>query len=159
MRFKKTTKYVVIICILQKNVGAGFHARLLLERQKNAISTAGKTYHQDARVIQYGSETDRRNRFGVFAGEVEQVELEIKSDFAHYFKDRIWHPSQQISTKMDGTLLIKMEAPISPELVTWILGWHTAIKIIKPGSLIEDITQKLEETLKSYSNIKDIRKK
>ena len=54
------------------------------------------------------------------------------------------------TTKKDGTLLIKMEAPISPELVTWILGWHTAIKVTKPGSLIEDITQKLEETLKMY---------
>ena len=92
----------------------------------------------------------RRNRFGVFAGEVEQVELEIQSDFAHYFKDRIWHPSQKISIKMDGTLLLKMEAPISPELVTWILGWHTAIKVTKPGSLIEIIRKNLEETLKIY---------
>jgi predicted DNA-binding transcriptional regulator YafY len=92
----------------------------------------------------------RRNRFGVFAGETEQVELEIESEYAHYFKDRIWHPSQQISTKKDGTLLIKMEVPVSPELVTWILGWHTAIKVIKPGSLVNEITQKLEETLKTY---------
>ena len=41
-------------------------------------------------------------------------------------------------------------APISPELVTWIPGWHTAIKVTKPGSLIEEITQKLEETLEIY---------
>ena len=92
----------------------------------------------------------RSNRFGVFTGEVEQIALEIKSDFALYFKDRIWHPSQKIITKKDGTLLLKMEIPISPELVTWILGWHTAIKVTKPKSLIEDITQKLEETLRIY---------
>ena len=91
----------------------------------------------------------RSNRFGVFAGEVEQIALEIKSDFALYFKDRIWHPSQKIITKKDGTLL-KMEIPISPELVTWILGWHTAMKVIKPGSLVEEIRQKMEETLKMY---------
>ncbi|MCK4558791.1 MAG: hypothetical protein KAV45_03335 [Calditrichia bacterium] len=54
------------------------------------------------------------------------------------------------TTKKDGTLLIKMEAPISPELVTWILGWHTAIKVTKPGLLIEDIIKRLEETLKMY---------
>jgi predicted DNA-binding transcriptional regulator YafY len=54
------------------------------------------------------------------------------------------------TTKKDGTLLLKMKALISPEMVTWILGWHTAIKVIKPGSLIEEITQKLEETLKMY---------
>ena len=119
-------------------------------REHHAVSTAGKTHYQNARIIQYGAETDRRNRFGVFAGEVEQVELEIKSDFAHYFKDRIWHPSQQITTKKNGALLIKIEAPINPELVTWILGWHTAIKVTKPGSLIEDITKRLEETIKMY---------
>jgi len=113
----------------------------------NAIESTKENQHP---VPEFDLAAFRRNRFGVFAGKVEQVVLEIESDYTHYFKNRTWHPSQKISTKKDGTLLIQMEVPVSPELVTWILGWHTAIKVIRPESLVEEITHKLEETLKTY---------
>lgn len=52
---------------------------------------------------------------------------------------------------IDNVSPFNMEVPVSPELVTWILGWHTAIKVIKSESLVDEITQKLEEALKIYS--------
>ncbi len=101
-------------------------------------------------VPSFNMEDYRNNRFGVFSGPLEKIHLQIDPRYALYFRNRSWHPSQQISTKKNGGLLLKMELPVSPELVTWILGWHTAIKVIKPDSLITLIKNKLAETLQKY---------
>jgi len=128
---------------------------LTLHRIKRIIEAKEQKQH----LPNFDLDAFRRNRFGVFTGDVEQVELEIQNEYTHYFKNRTWHPSQQISTKEDGRVLLKMGVPVSPELVTWILGWHTAIKVIKPESLIKEIKQKLEDTLKIYVNINEESKK
>jgi predicted DNA-binding transcriptional regulator YafY len=101
-------------------------------------------------VPPFNMEIYRNNRFGVFSGPVETIQLQIDPRYALYFRNRTWHPSQQITEKNDGTLIIKFDAPVSPELITWILGWHTAIRVLKPESLIDEIKQKLKETLNIY---------
>jgi proteasome accessory factor B len=98
----------------------------------------------------FSLENYRNKRFGVFSGPQETIQLKIDPRYALYFRNRSWHPSQEIKIQNDGSLLLTMEVPLSPELITWILGWHTAIKVIKPESLIEMIKQQLTETLIIY---------
>ncbi len=38
-----------------------------------------------------------------------------------------------------GDLLLTLQVPLSPELITWILGWHEAITVLAPDTLIEEI--------------------
>ena len=90
------------------------------------------------------------NRFGVFVGEIQRLQLSIRPEFVHYFQNRSWHPTQKTRLKKDKSMLLEMKVPLSPELITWILGWHTAIKVLRPDSLKAEITKKLQETLEQY---------
>ncbi len=101
-------------------------------------------------VPPFNMEDYRNRRFGVFGGPVEKIHLRIDPRYTIYFRNRFWHPSQEVKMQNDGSMMLSMEVPLSPELITWILGWHTAIKVIKPESLIKMIKQRLTETLKIY---------
>jgi len=99
---------------------------------------------------EFNIETFRQNRFGVFGGDIQTVKLFIKHEYAIYFRNRSWHPSQKTTKNTDGSLLLEMEIPLSPELITWILGWHEGIKVVSPKSLVYKIKDKLERTINIY---------
>ena len=43
-----------------------------------------------------------------------------------------------------------MKVSLSRDFITWVLGWHDGIKVIKPQSLIEAIKEKLKNTMDLY---------
>lgn len=98
----------------------------------------------------FSMEEYRDSRFGVFGGQIETVRLRIDPAYVIYFRNRMWHPSQVLKDQTDGSMLLTIQVPLSPELLTWILGWHMAIMVIRPKSLIEMIRQKLEKMIKIY---------
>ena len=88
--------------------------------------------------------------FGVFEGEAVTVRLRIARAYAVYFVNRSWHPSQKTEVNHRGELLLTLQVPLSPELITWILGWHEAITALSPDTLIEEIKHKLDQTRRLY---------
>ena len=52
--------------------------------------------------------------------------------------------------KKRGNLIIKMEVAISPELVTWIMGWHKYVKVLEPLTLINEIKDNASAINKLY---------
>lgn len=92
----------------------------------------------------------KKNRFGVFGGESKEIILQINPEYVIYFSNRSWHPSQEVKYKEDGSMVLKIEAPLTPELETWILGWHEAIKVIAPKELISRILNKTEQVRNLY---------
>lgn len=90
------------------------------------------------------------NRFGVFEGETKKIALEVKRDYKHFFKNRIWHKSQKMQEKSNGNLIIRLEVPVTYELIAWILWWTDAVKVIKPKELQETIIEKAKYILKKY---------
>ncbi len=105
---------------------------------------------QYKRKPMFDREAFRRDRFGVFEGESVEVTLRIAADYADYFINRSWHPSQKTEVNENGDLLLTLQVPLSPELITWILGWHEAITVLAPDTLIEEIKHKLDQTRKLY---------
>lgn len=93
----------------------------------------------------------KKRRFGVFIGDIKHVKLLIKPEFAKWFIDRTWHQSAKIETKNNGFLEVEMDVPLSPDFITWLLGWNDGIKVIEPDELIEIIKTKLINTLKQYN--------
>ncbi len=92
----------------------------------------------------------RDERFGVFAGEVQHIRLQIRAEYTPYFVNRSWHPSQRNEMLADGGMMMHLQAPVSPELISWILGWHEALMVLQPQSLIAEITGKLEKMNTMY---------
>lgn len=90
----------------------------------------------------------RKQRFGIYDGDAVDVTLRVNKEYAHYFSTRLWHQSQVVKHHKNGTLTITMSVPISPELLSWIMGWARGLRVMKPKSLItacKKIAREVEE--------------
>lgn len=115
------------------------------------IKRIEKSENQNRKTIQFNIDEFRKNRFAVFSGKVEHVKLHIALEVAFYFTNRKWHPSQHILVNKNGSLLLEMDVPITYELVGWILGWHSYIKVVEPEALVETVKKRLKETFELYT--------
>ncbi|MEI6090243.1 MAG: WYL domain-containing protein [bacterium] len=94
----------------------------------------------------------RNQRFAVFDGEIHKVVLKIKEEYAKYFTNRLWHPSQRIKTDSKGNLILTMEVPISPDITGWICQWSEAITVIEPTELKDKIISQLTNAITNYDD-------
>jgi predicted DNA-binding transcriptional regulator YafY len=90
--------------------------------------------------------------FRVMRGKPETVKVYFRPGAAQVVKERIWHPSQEIREQADGSLTITLEVPINYEIVSWILGFGSATKVLAPTSLKKRIQEELQATLESYQS-------
>ncbi|MBS0183464.1 MAG: transcriptional regulator [Nitrospira sp.] len=60
------------------------------------------------------------------------VELEFDKATAVWAKDRVWHPSQQLTMMKDGTMRLTLIVADSRELVGWILSFGRGVRVEKP---------------------------
>jgi len=78
-------------------------------------------------------------RFGLWEGsppETRTVVVDICDPLtALNFKERRWHPSQEITDLPDGGVRITMRCGLSPELTSWILHWTPKIQVVEPKDL------------------------
>ncbi len=88
--------------------------------------------------------------FRVMRGNPELVKVWFRPSAAQVVRERIWHPTQEIREQEDGSLMVSLEVPISYEVISWVLGFGSAAKVIEPGSLCERIRRELEYSLKMY---------
>lgn len=92
-----------------------------------------------------------QGKFGLFPGEQTEVMLKFSPNIRHHIEGRQWHASQIMENTEDGELTLTLTVGLSPELISWILGWHENVKVIKPIKLKKQIAEHLEKTLKLYS--------
>lgn len=73
-----------------------------------------------------------QQRFGVYGGSVEEIILKISPGAVNFFTKRLWHPTQEFIPKSKGYVLLRMFAPVTPELLSWIMGWAHELQVLKP---------------------------
>ncbi len=83
--------------------------------------------------------------------EAKSVNLRFKPELARIIGESVWHPSQELKKKPDGSLLMKMTVNETPELVSWILGWGDRVEVIGPESLRSTIKKKVEKMAAVYA--------
>lgn len=86
----------------------------------------------------------RSARFGVYDGDVQNIRLRVDASAADFFASRQWHPSQSVRLQRNGTLLLELQAPLSPELVSWIVSWADVLTILSPRKLTTICRQKVQ---------------
>lgn len=82
-------------------------------------------------------ETHFSGALGVFRGKAEKVELLFHGPQAAFAKERRWHPSQKSVAKPSGKLAVSLEVALTPELVAWVLGFGSGVRVVSPPKLIE----------------------
>jgi len=89
-----------------------------------------------------------RTAFGITQGEKEiKVHLRFSPQIATYIAERVWHPTQVLSTRPDGSLDLRLVTRGWKELVRWILSWQPDVKVLSPASLRERVNEKLRQGL------------
>ena len=84
-------------------------------------------------------------RFGLWEGDPPQtttVVVDIQDSLtARNFRERRWHPSQQVADLPDGGVRITMHCGMSPELTSWILHWAPNIQVVEPEELRSAVSE------------------
>lgn len=88
--------------------------------------------------------------FRVMRGDPKVVKVWFSQGAARVVRERIWHPTQEIREREDGSLVITLEVPINYEVISWVLGFGSAAEVLQPVSLKRRILEELEASIKQY---------
>lgn len=76
-----------------------------------------------------------KQSFGVYHGEILDVELSFCKDLASDALNYNFHPTQQIKQGKDGTVTVKFKASGDKEIMWHVFRWGAGCKIVSPRSL------------------------
>jgi len=91
-----------------------------------------------------------KNKFGLFSADQVDVKLRFAKEVRHYIEGRTWHSSQRMEKNKKGNVILYMKVGLSPELISWILGWHEQVKVLSPPELIHSIKLAHQNAYKNY---------
>jgi proteasome accessory factor B len=107
--------------------------------QKIEVKDASFETPADFNVNEYA-----RGAFGIAGGKAETVELVFDAEMAGYIRERVWHESQHIADRPDGTVLLKMHVAPGFELQSWIKGFLPHVQVLGPASLRDQVASDLD---------------
>ena len=90
--------------------------------------------------------------FGVFQGQPVHVKVHFTSEAAGYVKEKVWHNSQKLSEKKDGSVILEVDVAGTKEIKHWILRWGSQAQVLEPDSLREEIRSEAAEILGVYAS-------
>ena len=88
--------------------------------------------------------------FGVYHGEILEVELLFSQELAQEASQFNFHPTQSGKWNNDGTYTGNFKASGSKEIIWHVFKWGGGCKIIAPKSLQDEYRTYLKENLDSY---------
>ena len=102
-----------------------------------------------------GTKTDPKEHFkdsfGIYRGETPvDIRVSFAREVASFVKERSWHSSQQVTSKSDGTVELRLHASITPELVQWVMGFGCKVKVLEPVELISTVQKEANAMLGIY---------
>lgn len=87
--------------------------------------------------------------FGITGGEKEiKVHLRFAPEVATYIAERLWHPSQKINRRRDGSIDLHLVTRGWKELIRWVLSWQPDVQVIAPALLKQRVHEKLKTGLR-----------
>ena len=87
--------------------------------------------------------------FGIVRGEREfKVRLVFSSNVAGYVRERVWHRSQRVIRKRDGSVELQFRTAGWNELVRWVLSWQPDCHVVSPKRLRLRIAEKMRQGLR-----------
>ena len=85
---------------------------------------------------------------GVFAGGVpERIVLEFSKHVATIVTSRRWHPTQRTKVLRDGGVRMELEAPVTPDVVAWLVGWGAMVRVRSPETLAAAVANEHRQAL------------
>jgi predicted DNA-binding transcriptional regulator YafY len=78
--------------------------------------------------------------FGIFVGKTQvRYKLRFDREAAPYIRERLWHPTQKLRELAGGVLELTFTCAESYEVAAWVASWRTAVEVLEPESLRDEI--------------------
>jgi predicted DNA-binding transcriptional regulator YafY len=106
------------------------------------VLEAGFELPPDFNVAEYA-----RSAFGIAGGKPVAVELSFDAEMAGYIRERVWHESQTLAERPDGSVLLGMSVAPSWELKSWIKGFVPHVRVLQPAALRDEVVRELSAGL------------
>ena len=88
--------------------------------------------------------------FGVYHGEVLDVELLFSKELAQEASKYNFHPTQNGKMNSDGSYTLTFKASGSKEIIWHVFRWGAGCQIVAPASLRDEYKKHLEESLNNF---------
>jgi predicted DNA-binding transcriptional regulator YafY len=121
--------------------------------QKIEVLESGFQIPKDFSVSEYA-----RGAFGIAGGRPVAVELVFAAEMAGYIRERVWHESQQMEERSDGSVVLRLEVAPGWELKAWVKGFLPHVRVVEPASLRDEIAEELEKAGRSFAAARDSRR-
>jgi len=135
--------------LLATNTGKGRPEIFALSRFRSVAATG----HRFVRPENYDPLAVIQNGFGITRGEEPiRAILRFSPQVATYIKERIWHPTQRVSERADGSLQVELTTTGRKELVRWILSWMPEVQVIAPVDLRRRVVKRMQAGIDHQTN-------
>lgn len=88
--------------------------------------------------------------FGIWREDPVDVLLRFDRRVAAFLSERVWHPTQQIENRPDGSLDLSFTVGLSPELTAWVLRWGEYVRVLAPDDLRQRVATRLQAAALQY---------
>ena len=89
---------------------------------------------------------------GVNQGTPEKIDVLFAPKIARYIRERVWHPSQELVDRPDGSVQLTLHVVNDWALKSWILGFGGLAAVTAPASLITELAAELKAASDHYTN-------
>ena len=91
----------------------------------------------------------KRSLFDMFGGQKEEISFEADVSVLDAVYDRFGNAVRVVNIG-DGKALCSVEVQVGRPLITWFIGFGSALKVRSPESVVEQIKDLLKETAANY---------
>ena len=141
--FHQDTFYLIGFCHLRQAVR--LFALDRVERLELVAETFQAPSDFDANAFMQAS-------FGVFQGEAVRVRIRFDSTAAGYIREKIWHPTQELTEEADGGVIFGAEVAGIDEIKYWVLKWGAAATVLSPSHLRLAVAEEIRAMAGNYSS-------
>jgi predicted DNA-binding transcriptional regulator YafY len=91
-----------------------------------------------------------QHSLGINQGTPQRIEVEFSAPVARYVAERLWHPSQTLDERPDGSVRLTLDVADDWALRRWILGFGPAARVLAPASLADALREEIDRTRRLY---------
>jgi predicted DNA-binding transcriptional regulator YafY len=93
------------------------------------------------------------NAWGVMWRDEGSIEVVLRFDASVVWriKESTWHHSQRIEDVPDGSCIFRVQVGSTLEIKPWIRQWGSAVTVLEPASLRQEIVNEVRIMMKNYA--------
>jgi predicted DNA-binding transcriptional regulator YafY len=80
------------------------------------------------------------------------VRLLFDADVAEHVKRKVYHPSQELEEREDGSVELSFEVAGLKDVRAWVRSWGPSVKVLEPERLARDVAADARAMMQRYGS-------